>query len=320
MKKTLFLLCTLLSVCIFYAVTVTAVTAKNYEDLDATAEDYEIYDDLNDAAEDYENYDDPDDLDDAAVFFWRSKEVEVPIVMYHLVTEKGKYIGKYGITPAELEADLRYLKDNGYRTVVMEDLIQFVQKGKRLPKKPIVLTFDDGNTGDLVYVLPLLEKYKMKAVFSVIGEATDRFTKAKNESPNGKYPNLTWAQINEMVDSGRCEIQSHGYNVHGRNGAGKRGGESAEAYHNRLRADLLKLQEICFEHLEYKPTTFTYPLGVISKETQAVLDDLGFTASLSCQEGINVLKQGEPKCLFRLKRSNRPSGRPIKILLEAMEK
>jgi hypothetical protein len=49
---------------------------------------------------------------DTEVFFFRVKEVEVPIVMYHLVTERPRYIGKYGISPAELEKDLIFLKEN----------------------------------------------------------------------------------------------------------------------------------------------------------------------------------------------------------------
>jgi peptidoglycan/xylan/chitin deacetylase (PgdA/CDA1 family) len=291
MKKTLLMLCTLLTVCFFITIPAMASDDNDY-----------------------------DDLDDAAVFFWRKKEAQVPIIMYHLVTEKSKYIGKYGITPAELESDLKYLKNNGYRTVVMGDLIQFVQKGKRLPKKPIVLTIDDGNKGDVNHILPLLEKYKMKAVFSVIGEATDKYTTASAENPNAKYPNLTWNDIKIMHASGRCEIQSHGYNVHGKNGAGKRSSESTEDYHKRLHTDLQKLQTRCREEIGFTPTTFTYPLGVISKEAQAVLEELGFTASLSCWEGMNHLKQGDPGCLFRLKRVNRPSGRPINILLDALNK
>jgi peptidoglycan/xylan/chitin deacetylase (PgdA/CDA1 family) len=290
MKKYVFILCTLM-VCIFFS-------------LSAKANEYEHY----------------DDLDDTAVFFWRSKEAKVPIIMYHLVTEKSKYLGKYGITPAELEADLQYLKDKGYQTVVMADLISFVQRGKKLPKKPIVLTFDDGNTGDINYVLPLLEKYKMKAVFSVIGEAADKFTQQHADNPKAKFPNLTWAELKTMHESGHCEIQSHGYNMHGKNGAGKRNGEAPEAYHARLLADLQKFQSRCHEEIDFVPTTFTYPLGVISKGSQEVLDELGIVASLSCQEGMNLLKQGDPHCLIRLNRSNRPSGKPIKILLDKIEK
>ncbi|MCL2203374.1 MAG: polysaccharide deacetylase family protein [Defluviitaleaceae bacterium] len=290
MKKTLYVLCTSLALglmCIFFALEIKA---------------------------------DDGDLDDTAVFFWREKEAEVPIIMYHLVTEKQKYLGKYGITPAELEADLHYLKDNGYKTVVMADLIDFVQSGKKLPKKPIVLTFDDGNVGDFDYVLPLLERYKMKAVFSVIGEAADKYTLEREKHPKAKYPNLTWGEIKIMHDSGWCEIQSHGYNLHGRNGAGIRRNECADAYYNRLYEDLHTLQKRCHEEIGFTPTTFTYPLGVISKGSREVLEELGFVASLSCQEGMNLLKQGDRHCLFRLNRVNRPSGKPIKFLLDKIEK
>jgi len=246
-------------------------------------------------------------------------EAGVPVIMYHLVTEKRKYIGKYGIRPADFEADLVYLRDNGYTTVVMADLINFVASGEPLPDKPILLTFDDGNSADLLLVLPLLEKYDARAVFSVIGEAADRFTQQQADNPKAKFPNLTWCEIKALHESGRAEIQSHGYDVHGKYGAGIRRGEGDAAYHARLVADLKKLQALCREHVGFEPTTFTYPLGIFSPGTQAVLEEVGFVASLSCQEGRNVLTVDKPQGLFRLNRSNRPAGTPIGVLLEAIK-
>ena len=256
-----------------------------------------------------------EDINDTEVFFRREKEVQVPIIMYHLVTERDRYVGKYGIRPSELERDLQYLKENGYNTVVMQDLIDFVEKGKRLPDKPIVLTFDDGNASDYKYLFPLLKEYNMQAVISIIGKAIDQNTQEHAKYPSAVYPNLTWAQVAEMHKDGAIEVQSHGYNVHGRAGSGKLKRETAGAYHRRLAADLQKLQDLCEEHLGYQPTTFCYPLGVISKESHAVLEELGFIASLSCQEGINIIKHGEKSCLLKLNRNNRPSGRSIECVL-----
>jgi len=233
-----------------------------------------------------------------------------------LVTEKGRYIGKYGIRPADLENDLKYLKDNGYTTVVMRDLIRFVEKGKSLPDKPIVLTFDDGNASDYDYLFPLLKKYDMKAVLCVMGKATDDCTRDTDKYPTARYPNLTWPQIKEMHDSGYVEIQSHGYNVHTKPvGSGKLNRESDAQYHARLLADLRKFQDSCQQHLDYMPNTFCYPLGVIAKGSQAVLEELGFVASLSCQEGINTLKHGDMGGLFKLNRNNRPAGRGVESVL-----
>ena len=257
-----------------------------------------------------------DDLDDTEVFFRREKEAHVPIIMYHLVTERSRYIGKYGISPQELEADLKYLDANGYNTIVIQDLINFVEKGKRLPKKPIILTFDDSNASDFNYLYPLLKEYDMQAVISIMGKAVDESTQGKAKYPAGKYPNLTWQEIKEMHDKGVVEVQNHGYNVHGPAGSGKLKRESPEAYHQRLLADLTKLQDLCEEHFDARPTTFCYPLGIISQGSRAVLEEMGLKASLSCQEGINVIKYGENECLFRLTRNNRPSGKSIEKVLD----
>lgn len=250
------------------------------------------------------------------VFFFGEKEAQVPIIMYHLITEKPKYIGKYGVTPLEVEQDLQYLKENGYTTVVMQDLINFVENGKTLPKKPIVLTFDDGNSSDFYHLYPLLQKYEMKAVLAVIGEATDRCSKEMADNPKGKYPNMTWAQIKEIHESKVCEIQSHGYNVHGKGGSGNKKGESAEAYHSRLTADLTKLQEACETNLGYVPDTFVYPLGVVGRDSRKILEDMGFKASLGCEEGVNILRKGEKDGLFKMRRYNRPNNETIEQILK----
>ena len=244
----------------------------------------------------------------------------VPIIMYHLVTANGKYLGRYGITPGELESDLRYLQENEYTAVLMGDLIAFVEQGRLLPENPVVLTFDDGNCSDYQYLYPLLKKYNCKAVLSVMGKETDECTKGKEKYPSARYPNMTWAQIKELHESGYVEIQSHGYDVHGALGSGKRKNESLEAYRLRFKQDLSHLQTRCLEELNDKPNTFTYPLGVIGKGSKEALVEMGFSASLSCFEGVNILKTGDSEGLFRLKRCIRPGGSSIKNALERAKK
>lgn len=253
--------------------------------------------------------------------FFKAETAEVPIIMYHLVTKNNRFVGKHGITPTELESDLRYLKENGYQTVVMADLIAFVQKGKNLPDKPIVLTFDDGNFSDYRYLYPLLQKYDMKAVVSVLGKAADECTvlAAKCETPQ-IFPNLTWEQIKEMGDTPFIEVQNHSYDLHESGGSGQRKGESAEAYQARFRKDLSKMQNRVKEMTGKEPDTFTYPLGIVSDNSRPVLEELGILASLSCMDGVNYLKEDDPECLYRLKRDNRPSGTPVSVILKKMRR
>ena len=254
--------------------------------------------------------------------FFKTETAEVPIIMYHLVTKNSRYVGKHGITPSELESDMQYLKENGYQTVVMTDLIEFVQKGKNLPEKPIVLTFDDGNFSDYRYLYPLLQKYDMKAVVSVLGKASDECTVLAAQQDGTKiFPNLTWEQIKEMSESRFVEVQNHSYDLHHSGiGSAQRQGEPLEDYHRRLREDLSKMQERTKEKTGATPNTFTYPLGRVCENSKPILEELGIVASLSCHDVINYLKEKEPDCLYRLKRDNRPSGTSISSVLKKMRR
>lgn len=234
-------------------------------------------------------------------------EKKVPIIMYHNVLNRKSLLGKFVITPDEFEQDLAYLKEHGYETVVMSDLTAFVNEGKSLPQKPIVLTFDDGDYAIEKYVRPLLEKYNMKAVVSIIGKVTDDYS-SRNRTDVGHYPNLTWEQINKLIIGGHIEIQNHTYNLHKSNGAKKKSKESADAYKQRLTSDLDMLQNRMSEMTKYKATTLAYPYGSISPSSDDIIKEIGFTASLSCFEKINTLETGNPKCLFSLGRFLRPHG------------
>ena len=155
--------------------------------------------------------------------------------MYHQVLDKPDKLGKYVISPRELEEDLRLLDSLGYETVTVRDLIDFCDGKRKLPQKPIMLTFDDGYQTDYINVFPLLRQYNMRAVFSVVGSYTEKYSQ-ENIDKHINYAHLSWDEIREMYESGLCEFQNHSYNLHSlerRHGCLKINGESNEQ--NRLR-------------------------------------------------------------------------------------
>lgn len=235
--------------------------------------------------------------------------VMVPIVMYHSVLKDSQRSGKYIITPATLEEDLKYIANNGYTTITMSDLISYVYEDTPLPEKPIILTFDDGHYNNLGYAVPLLEKYHMKGIISIVGEYTDTFS--KTDEANLNYSYLRWKDIKQLIASGTIEFQNHTNNLHstsnGRMGCSKKSYESNESYSNVLSNDILTLQKKFWQNTGYMPNTFTYPFGSISKTSLPIIKQLGFKASLSCASGINYITK-DPDCLYCLKRNNRPSG------------
>lgn len=234
-------------------------------------------------------------------------EIKLPIIMYHSLLKDPVKKSKYIVSPKLFEDDLKYLKKNGYTTVFMKDVIDYVTSNGTLPKKPIVITFDDGYYNNYYYGQKILEKYKAKAVLSIIGKMTDDFTEVADNNPS--YAHITWDDISNMHISGLWEIQNHSYNCHSytdRNGICQLGGESYEDYKNFIYFDLSKLQDNIAYVTGVTPNTFTYPFGAFSENTDKILKEIGFKSTLSCTEGVSTIKKGDPNCLYRLKRHLRP--------------
>lgn len=248
-----------------------------------------------------------------------NKPICVPIVMYHHVKNTG--LGKDCISPYEFESDLKYLSENDYHTITMTQLINYVYNDEELPPNPIILSFDDGLYSTYKNVFPLLKKYDMKIVLSIVGKSTDDFSKV--DDTNVAYAHSTWTQLKEMVDSGYVEIQNHSYNLHkvcnGRYGSYQKYNESFAHYEEVLTEDLTTLQERSKEMLDYEPNTFTYPYGKYNENTDKILKKLGFKATLSVTYGVNLITK-DPEKLYDLKRICRSHTYGIrKVIKEGME-
>ncbi len=246
--------------------------------------------------------------------------VSVPIFMYHSLDTKKRDI--WTLSPDSFEEDLRYLSENGYQAVFISELINYVYNGTPLPEKPVVLTFDDGYYNNYVQGLPLVEKYDMKMVLSVIGKEAQLFSDI--EDLNEQYGHLSWEQMGQLLSSGRVELANHSWDMHshknGRNGCCRVGGESLEKYQKTLTEDVGKLQDMLQKNYDVTPQCFTYPFGSICSEANDILQQLGFKATLSCYEGVNTISQGDTQCLLNMHRNNRTPKKSVQYFIEKFMK
>ncbi len=233
--------------------------------------------------------------------------INLPIIMYHSILKSNKQKGKFIISPDIFESDLKYIKDNGYTTIVMKDLIDYVYENKELPDKPIMVTFDDGYYNNYLYAFPLLKQYNCKMVLSPIGKQCDIYT--ENNDRNANYAHCSWDMLKEMKDSGLVEIQNHSYNMHtitrSRRGTKKNKNESFEDYQNIFSSDVMLMQSKTEDYLNIIPDTFVFPFGAISNCSTDILRQLGFKATLSCEGKINKITKNPDK-LYGLCRILRP--------------
>jgi len=246
--------------------------------------------------------------------------VYLPIVMYHQISEKQHRLGAYVISANELENDLKLYKENGFTTVTVGDLIKFAAKKGNLPKKPIMLTFDDGYESDYVYALPLLQKYQMKAIFSVVGKFVDDFSKP-NAVNDIDYSMLSWDEIKEMYESGLADFQNHSYDMHKfdkRYGAMPRRLENDRDYQAAIRQDLCQLNAEYKEHTGKEPEAFTCPFGGYDSRLKEAVRKAGFSVILTSYQKMNVLT-GDPEELLFLKRYLRVHNKDMGSLIKSWD-
>ncbi len=133
-----------------------------------------------------------------------TRVARVPILMYHHISEPPPGADSIrrdlSVSPREFEAQLRYLKEAGYQSISLYDLLYHLTLGWPLPEKPIILTFDDGYKDAFTNAFPLLKRYGFTATFFLVTYYID----AKDPA----Y--LSWDDVKVMNAEG-MDIEPHSY-------------------------------------------------------------------------------------------------------------
>lgn len=238
----------------------------------------------------------------------QQSKVFLPIIMYHSVHNKSS---RYVLDIASFKNDLQFLQDNGYKTIVVDDLINF-QSGKTasLPAKSIILSFDDGFYNNYLTVFPLLKERNMRAILSVTGEFLD---KEQDLDYRNSYSSIVrYGELAQMSKSGVFEIGNHSYNYHhirgGRKGIKIKPNESELDYIKLVKEDTMQMHCRIREKIGVEMSCYTYPYGTFCPLTNKVLFSLGYKATITCNEGVNYISTTSSLMnLKRLERSNQLS-------------
>ena len=100
---------------------------------------------------------------DAAAVASRS---HVPVLCYHQIRDPTSADSaadrQYIVSPSVLEAQLQALEEAGYTPVTGEAYVAHMARGAKLPRKPILLTFDDASGGQYTRALPILQEAPLR--------------------------------------------------------------------------------------------------------------------------------------------------------------
>lgn len=177
---------------------------------------------------------------------WPTGYQTVPVLTYHKLSRNGTP-DAMTVRGADFEAQMRFLRENGYRVITLDDLFEFLQFRRQIPARSVVITFDDGWRSVYDIALPILKKFGYPATLFVY---TDLIV--------GSRETLSWEQVIELSRNGfdiECHSKTHRYL--GR----KERKESFRNYFETVRNEIVESAKIIGRHTGREVKYLAYPYG-----------------------------------------------------------
>jgi len=246
---------------------------------------------------------------------------ELTILMYHNLIDRGEP-DELSISQKKFYEDMKWLGENGFHTILPNELCALRANGKPLPEKTVMVVFDDGYYSNYSLAFPVLKETGMKAAVMLIT------SQIKDSEPTNdpRVAMLCWRDVKEMSESGLIEFGSHSHNLHNPDqcgefipGKGKSNGiqrlrnETRKNYRIRLDADIKRSVSLIYEHTGQNVVSFAFPFGVADEWANDVLRQNGIRVTFLTGNQVADLGKG----LFNLKRVGIHEYTDISKLLRA---
>lgn len=186
--------------------------------------------------------------------------IDVPILNYHKVDY---YNHALSLSPEQFDEQMAYLAKEGYQTISPDRLMAYLNYGRKLPEKPILITFDDGYADNYIYAYPILKKYGFTATIFVVTSLV---------GSDERY--MTWEQAREMQQNGFV-IGSHTVNHR----------PLTKQSDQEVLAELSESRDIIKQNLGTFPKYFAYPTGAYNQNIENLVKQSGYVAAFTIRYG-----------------------------------
>jgi peptidoglycan/xylan/chitin deacetylase (PgdA/CDA1 family) len=197
-----------------------------------------------------------------------SRVLRVPILMYHRIDYPNRSLPsltqRLTVDPRDFAAQMRWLKRHGFHTLTQRQLFAALEYGARLPRRPVMITFDDGYRDVFGKASATVKRFGIKATAYVI---TSRIS--------GSDPSfLTWPQLKALERRG-IEIGSHTVHHYSLTGL-----STAAA-----RQELTASRRVLERRLGHPVQWFAYPSGAVDARIVALVRRAGYVLAVTTHAG-----------------------------------
>ena len=183
------------------------------------------------------------------------------------------------LPPSRFAEQLAYLRDNGYTPMTVTQLVR-ARAGEAigLPRRPVVLTFDDGFAGFQTNIMPLLGRYGFPATLYVVTGAVDGTSRWLRREGESDRPMLTWSQLSEICDHG-IECGSHSC-THP---------QLDVVPHSVARDEIVDSRKTLEDRLGQEVRTFAYPFGYSNSGVRDMVREAGYSCACAVRDEMSSM-------------------------------
>lgn len=223
----------------------------------------------------------------SASFIFTRLNYDVPILMYHALDFKSiQDAPQLVVSAKKFQEQMDFLKKHHYKVIPLEDLINIIKDNRPLPRKSVVITFDDGYLDNYINGFPILKKHNFSAIIFIIVEEI------------GLHGYMDLAQIKELIKN-NISIGSHTLTHK----------YLPNASEEELMREIKYSKIVLESYLNQPVNIICYPTGGFTPKVQKFVKDAGYIGACSTNRALNnkIKKNKDIYALRRIKITDKDS-------------
>lgn len=201
----------------------------------------------------------------------------VRVLCWHAVRDLSDdpVLAPYGVPPAVLREQLRTLRRAGWVTIDPEELVRFLDVGGPLPRRAVMLTFDDCTEDLLTHGQPILSEAGVSAIGFVVTRCVGGWNRWDEPLGVTRLPLADWDRLRAGHEAG---LQLGG---HSRTHAKLPRSDDAS-----LTAETAGCRQDLIDQGLPAPTLFAYPHGEQDRRVRAAARAAGYRCAFTVDPGV----------------------------------
>ncbi|MFE2042788.1 polysaccharide deacetylase family protein [Streptomyces sp. NPDC059477] len=212
-------------------------------------------------------------------------DARVPILMYHSVAvDPNRATRALSVSPEAFAEQMGLVDGLGMTPLTTADLCGRWRRGRPLPPRPVLITFDDGYEGVHRHALPVLARHGFTATLFV----STGWLRGAYDTGGALDTMLDWDQVRELAAAG-VEIGGHSHSHP----------QLDQVDDDTLHTELRGCREIVAGELGTPPASFAYPYGHSDRRVREEVRATGYAQALAVGNALAARRQG-PYALHRV--------------------